>query len=97
MAKPSTAPKPDSAEADVLAELEKIEDVVRAKTMPRVVARVRALADRLEREALIEHGRASLREIHREVEESGDEAPTLDEINAEVAEARSARAARSAK
>jgi len=54
-------------------------------------------ADRLERDGLVEQGRASLLDLHRQVEETGEEAPALDEINAEIGAARAERASRSTK
>ena len=86
MSSPSTAPKLDPEEAAILEQLDRVEAAARAKPTARVVKRALDLAVRL-------RGLEALAHIREKVAVSNEREPTLDEINAEIAAARSERRA----
>ena len=87
MSSPSTAPKLDPEEAAILEQLDRVEAAARARPTARVVKRALDLAVRL-------RGLEALAHIREKVAESNEPEPTLDEINAEIAAARSERRAK---
>jgi len=87
MSSPSTAPKLDPEEAAILDQLDRVEAAARAKPTARVVKRALDLAVRL-------RGLEALAQVREKVAESNEPEPTLDEINAEIAAARSERRAK---
>jgi predicted AAA+ superfamily ATPase len=91
MATPSRSPTLDPDETAALEQLDRIEAVARAKSMPRVVERMRELAERLGGERNPE-ARRQMREvldrIHSAAEATGLPPLTLDEINDEVSAVR---------
>lgn len=96
MATSSRSSNLDPDEAAALEQLDRVEAAARAKPMPRVVERVRELAERLEGDRNPE-ARRQMREvldrIHSAAEASGLPPLTLDEINAEVRAVRAAKRA----
>jgi hypothetical protein len=100
MARDSIVPKFDPEEAAVLEQLERVEAAVRAKPMPRVIERVRKLAEQLSTDRVSElrrQMREDLETIRRQVRESGEPVPSTEEIDAEIRAVRQARGTKAKK